>query len=95
MEDISVNTKEMLERSKRILSSVNNSKDNLDSLFKELNDITNKQWVGNSAEEFVKRINIEKQEYYMLLDILEAYGLFLADSAVSYENLTSRLQGEL
>ena len=72
MAEIKVDTRKLKECGKDIMSLTTELNDVLFSLYDRINKIpaTTREWTGNSANEFVYRLNIEKK-YYLSLNVID------------------------
>lgn len=94
MEKIDIDTAKMLEYGNEIIKISNDLKTNFDELFKQLENMPNKQWIGNSASEFIRKVKIEEEDYYFSINILKSYGEFLTNSSLKNEKTVSKLKGD-
>lgn len=92
MENINVDTKKMHECAKDLMLLTNDIHETLDSLFNRLSVINSKtnEWVGLSSEKFIKKINVEKIDYFELTKILYQYGKQLDQAATMFENASDK-----
>ena len=92
MENINVDTKKMHEYAKDLMLLTNDIHETLDSLFNRLSVINSKtnEWVGLSSENFIKKINVEKIDYFELTKILYQYGKQLDQAATLFENASDK-----
>lgn len=88
MANINIDTVKMRENGKDIMRLTSDLNELLISLYKriELMPTTTLEWTGNSAFEFVRKLNVEKIDYFKMKDILYKYGKTLIESAEEIEN---------
>ena len=59
----------------------------IDDLFSDINKlVTNNIWLGNSASQFVSKVNLEKTNYIDLKKVLYSYGTILKQNAENYNS---------
>lgn len=97
MANINMDTVKMRENGKDIMQLTSDLNELLINLYKriELMPSTTLEWTGNSAFEFVRRLNVEKTEYFKMKDILYKYGKALVDSAEEVENKITSSEREI
>lgn len=92
MANLTIDTKEMHEVGTNMMKLTNELNEVLTHFYHRLNQMptTTGEWVGSSALEFVRRANIEKQDYMRLKDELYQSGKILADYSDQLELESSK-----
>lgn len=93
MSKVDIETKELYLCGQDIMQLTNELNEQFETLFNRIDRINKNtfEWVGTSSNEFVRRSNIEKKEYYRIKDELYNYGKILTEIANEYENLSSEI----
>lgn len=93
MSKVDIETKELYLCGQDIMQLTNELNEQFETLFNRIDGINKNtfEWVGTSSNEFVRRSNIEKKEYYRIKDELYNYGKILTEIANEYENLSSEI----
>lgn len=83
MANFEIDTDKMREIASNILAKTEDLNQDLDSLYKKVENINNTsgEWTGNSAEGFVNSVKVEKQNYYDLKNTLVDYANYLISEA--------------
>lgn len=66
----------------------------LDEMFEKIEKMNQEPyptWTGTSANEYIARTKIEKEEFYLVSDIARSYGATLVDIGNKYENALRRI----
>jgi hypothetical protein len=89
MPNIFMDTKTIYENGKEIMRLATDLNDLLISLYDRLTIMPEKtlEWTGPSAYEFVRRLNVEKKDYFIYKDNLYQYGKILSDMADRFEKV--------
>lgn len=79
MAEFKVDTVKLRETGKDIIKLTNELNEVFNLLFSRINNmpVTTKEWTGNAALEFVRKINIERKYYNAFKDNLCSYGKLL------------------
>jgi len=87
MYSLNVDTNSLKESGRDIISLTTELNEEFQALFSRISNMSNRtfEWVGASADEFIRRTNIEKAQYAKLVNILKQYGKLLIDVADEYE----------
>ena len=87
MANLNVDTTKMRECGEDIMELSNELGENFEQLFTRLANIPAKtyEWVGNSANTFAMKANIEKSNYVKLKNDIYRFGKHLVESADSIE----------
>src|SRR5574344_399034 len=95
MAELKVDTVKMHECSKEIMDLSNTINETLTKIFDRFDNICTKthEWSGDSETEFVKRLDIEKIDYYEFKDEIYQYGRYLEDSINYLSNARSISSG--
>lgn len=63
------------------------------ALFSRISNITNTgEWIGQAAEDFVRRTNLEKIQYLKMKDSIYKYGKSLLDVCDEYKKAINNLR---
>lgn len=91
MAELKVDTVKMHECSKEIMDLSNTINETLTKIFDRFDNICTKthEWSGDSETEFVKRLDIEKIDYYEFKDEIYQYGRYLDDRTSKIERVTT------
>lgn len=90
---IEIDTEKMRESAKDIMSLANELTVVLDDMFDKLSSVSQRSvWIGDSAEEYSNRVNIEKNDYINFSKILYQYGKVLNDTANEYDQQIKELE---
>lgn len=90
---INIDTEKMRESAKDIMSLANELTVVLDDMFDKLSSVSKRNvWVGESAEEYSNRVNIEKKDYINFSKVLYQYGKVLNDTANEYDQQIKDLE---
>ena len=83
MANIEIDTTKLKETGKDIMNLTIELNETLESLYNRLDRMTTHtgEWTGLAAEEFIRKIDIEKKSYFALKDSIYLYGKLLYDSA--------------
>lgn len=87
MANINADTEKLREKGKDIVQLSVDLNEILISLYKRISlmPTSTLEWTGPSANEFVRRINLESEDYFRMKDVLYCYGRFLTDTADELE----------
>lgn len=90
---IEIDTEKMRESAKDIMSLANELTVVLDDMFDKLSSVSKRSvWIGDSAEEYSNRVNIEKKDYINFSKVLYQYGKVLNDTANEYDQQIKDLE---
>lgn len=92
MANIDVDTVKIRECGNDILKLVSDLNDNIEELYDRIAKMPTKtfEWVGDSANEFVAIVNVEKTVYVEMKNTLQKYGKYLLDTADILEQTTNK-----
>lgn len=87
MNSFDIDTKELNQCGIDIMELSSELNDAFVELFDRLSNINTKtgEWIGNSANEYVKQIKVEKAEYINFKNSIYKYGKTLCEIAAEYE----------
>lgn len=93
MAEIKVDTLKLKECGKDIMNLSTELNEVLLSLYDRLNKmpVSTGEWTGNSAVEYVQKLNIEKKYYLGLKNNIYKYGKLLYDTAYQIEKINKEL----
>ena len=93
MAEIKVDTLKLKECGKDIMNLSTELNEVLLSLYDRLNKmpVSTGEWTGNSAGEYVQKLNIEKKYYLGLKNNIYKYGKLLYDTAYQIEKINKEL----
>ena len=90
---IELDTEKMRESAKDIMSLANELTVVLDDMFDKLSSVSKRGvWIGDAADEYSYRVNIEKNDYSNFSKILYQYGKVLNDTANEYDQQIKDLE---
>ena len=89
-----IDTKKTYESGQDIIQLTKELNEQFDSLFSRISNISTKtgEWFGPSAEEFIRRTNLEKKQYAKIINSLNKYGKELIDASTAYESCVNKLR---
>lgn len=92
---IDVDTNKMKELGKSIITNNVNLTNELKGLKNRLDKMVTEtfEWEGNSAENFVKTVDLQIKELEPFLQMIDNYGRLLINEAENYENATRSVPG--
>lgn len=87
MAEFQIDTIKLRECGKDIITLTTELNELLNSLFLRISNVpvTSHEWTGNAANEFVRKLNIEKKYYVALKNNLNDYGKLLVNAADKLE----------
>lgn len=93
MSKLDIETNELYLCGQDIMKLTNELNEQFETLFNRIDGMNKNtfEWVGNSSNEFIRRSNIEKREYYKIKDELYNYGKVLTEIANEYEKISSEI----
>ena len=88
MANIYVDTKILREKGTNVMKLALDLNEMLMSLYKRIGSmpLSTGEWVGETANEFVRILNVEKLQYFRLKDEIYKYGKILVASADVFES---------
>lgn len=90
---IELDTEKMRESAKDIMSLANELTVVFDDMFDKLSSVSKQGvWIGEAADEYSYRVNIEKNDYVNFSKILYQYGKVLNDTANEYDQQIKDLE---
>lgn len=94
MENINVNTLKIRESSNDILNLAKELNEQINAFFSRISNMATNtgEWIGESANEFIRISNIQKSDYTNFIKTLNSYGNFLAMCASHYENCIKNME---
>lgn len=96
MANIEINTTELKENGKDIMKLTIELNEVLESLYNRFDrmPLYTREWTGMASEEFVKKLNKEKKEYFALKDNIYNYGKLLCNIAERMELFIGDIKNE-
>ena len=93
MNNFDIDTKELYNLGSDIMKLSNELNEELEGLFNRITNMSKvtQEWVGDSANEYVRKAKIEKADYIKYKNSLYKYGKTLCDIAVEYDNAIAKV----
>lgn len=87
MSKLIVDTNKLLTSGNDIISLTRELNEQVNMLFSRISNMNSNtlEWVGASADEFIRQANIQKSQYIKMIQILNKYGNVLKNAANYYE----------
>lgn len=87
MSKLIVDTNKLLTSGNDIISLTRELNEQINILFSRISNMNSNtlEWVGASANEFIRQANIQKSQYVKMIQILNKYGNVLKNAANYYE----------
>lgn len=87
MMNLQVDTNKLKECGEDILILTKELKEEFEVLFTRISNMNTRtfEWVGKSANEYVRRTNIERIQYNKVVEVLNQYGKVLVSTADSFD----------
>lgn len=88
MANLIVDTDKLNDSGQDILRLTKELNEEFNAMFTRISNISSNtmEWVGTSANDFIRRANIEKIQYAKLINTLNKYGNHLLVAADKYQN---------
>ena len=90
---INIDTKEMRECGQKIMKKSTEINEIINELFFRIANmpVNTREWIGTSANEFVRKVSIQKRDYINIKNNIYNYGYVLAKNADAYDREIKRV----
>ena len=94
MANLVVDTNKLNECGQDIIALTKELNEEFNALFSRISNMSSKtyEWVGNAANDYIRRTNLEKKQYIKLINSLNKYGKELIEIASDYKTATNNLR---